>query len=172
MTGRNEENTMNENENQLAVANPQPTSFVLDEDEKFIADLTSRKMTFCSMHPEDDEGRAKLFNAMNAPEYRLKDEINMTIKAKDLFCEVVQLVDKDTGETKSCPRIVIIDDEGLGHACVSLGIHGAIKKIIEIYGVPTWERPIPLKIKSKTLSADRTVLTLEVEYVTTTGKSK
>jgi hypothetical protein len=163
---------MNENENQLATMQPQTSAMVMDEDEKFIADLTTRKTTFCSMHPTDEEGQAKLFNAMNNPEYKLADEINTTIRAKDLFCEVVQLTNKDTGEVKACPRIVIIDEDGIGHACVSLGIHCAMKKIIEIYGAPTWTKAIPLKIKSRTLAADKKVLTLEVDYVKTTGKGK
>lgn len=131
----------------------------------FIGELTSREAVFCSMTPKDDKERTQLFNAMNNPEKRLADEINMTIMAKDLYCEVVTVnhVDESTGEVvpQQLPRIVIIDDKGVGHQCVSIGIYSAIKKIIAMFGAPTWEKPLALKIKNVS-KGTRNMLTLEM----------
>lgn len=141
-------------------------------DEGFIGELTSRTSMFCSMNAETPEEKAKLFNAMNNPDKRIADEINTVIKAKDLFCEVVELMKRDesgnpitddSGEvvTSKCPRVVIVDDKGVGHQCVSLGIFSAMKKIIAIYGPPTWETPIALKVTQIT-KGTRKLLTLNV----------
>lgn len=134
-------------------------------DRDFIGELTSRTEMFCSMTPKDDKEKAQLFNAMNNPEKRLGDEINMTIKAKDLYCEVVQVnhVDEATGEfqQQTLPRIVIIDDKGVGHQCVSIGIYSAMQKLIAMFGPPTWEKPIELKVKQIS-KGDRKMLTLEI----------
>lgn len=131
----------------------------------FVGELTSREATFCSLNPTTDEERTKLFNAMNNPEKRLGDEINMTIIAKDLYCEVVRVnnVDQKTGEvTQSVlPRIVIIDDKGIGHQCVSIGIYSAMKKLISLFGPPTWEKGLKLKVKQIS-KGDKKMLTIEI----------
>lgn len=127
----NEEYTANEN---TAVA---PVS--MDDNNHFIADLTSRQTTFCSLIATTPAEKAMLFKAMNNPEKRVGDCINMTINAKDLFCEVVNCINQQTGEVQVCPRIVIIDDKGVGYQAVSLGVYSAIKKIIQVFGAPSWK---------------------------------
>ena len=68
------------------------TLAVMDEDERFIMDLTAeRKTQFCSMIPKNEDEEVILFNAMNNPEKRIGDCINMTINVKHVFCEVVNV---------------------------------------------------------------------------------
>lgn len=124
-------------------------------------DLTSAQTQFCSMTAETDEDKAKLYNAMNNPDKRLADCVNMTIKAKDLYVEVVNCTNEETGEVTACPRIVIIDDKGVGYQAVSIGIFSALKKVIQIFGVPTWEKPVLLEVKQIT-KGNRKMLTLNV----------
>lgn len=147
----NELNNQNEN-----------TLMVMDGDERFIADLTSQRVTmFCSMVAKDNKEKAILFKAMNNPDKRIGDCINMTIEAKDVFCEVVQCTNKETGETDTCPRIVLIDKNGVGYQAVSLGIFSALKKLIQIYGQPTWKDPVKIKVVQIT-KGDRKLLTFDV----------
>ena len=113
----------------------------------YIADLTSRVTTFCSLPANTPEEKARVFKVMNAPEKKIADCINLQINATDLFCEVVQCVSETTGEIENLPRIVIIDDKGVSYQCVSKGIFGSIKKLIAVYGQPTWNTPIPLIVK-------------------------
>lgn len=133
-----------------------------DNGEHFIADLTQRQTMFCSFNPQDPKGKAQLFKAMNNPDKRLGDCINMTILAKDLFCEVVKCVNKETGEVDQCPRIVIIDEDGVGYQAVSLGVFSAVKKLMGVFGQPTWETPIPLVIKQIT-KGEKKLLTLDID---------
>lgn len=117
-----------------------------DNGEHYIADLTTATSSYCSMVADTPEEKVTLFNAMNNPDDRIADHINETIAVKDLFCEVVQCVNQETGEVSVCPRIVLIDDKGKSYASVSLGIYSAMKKLMSIYGQPTWDKPIKVKV--------------------------
>ena len=132
-----------------------------DEGFDLVADLTTAKTQFSSVVATTDEEKAKLYNAMNNPEKRLADCINMTINAKDLYVEVVNCTNKETGEVNACPRIVIIDDKGVSYQCVSIGIFSAFKKLIQVYGAPTWEKPLKLMVKQIT-KGQLKMLTLDV----------
>lgn len=136
---------------------------VMDEDERFIMDLTAeRKTQFCSMIPKNEDEEVVLFNAMNNPEKRIGDCINMTINVKHVFCEVVTCVNRETGESNMCPRIVLIDTEGVGYQAVSLGVFSALKKIFAIKGSPTtWKKPVKLQVVQIT-RGDRKLLTFNM----------
>lgn len=136
----------------------------IDNDENGLAmELTGKKTMFSSMQSVTPADKAILFKAMNNPEHRIKAEVNLTVKVKDLFCEMVDLVDPDTGELTTVPRIVLVDEKGEGHVAVSIGIFNAVKKLIQVYGTPTWTPPIPLVFRQISKSADRTVLTFDVK---------
>lgn len=133
-----------------------------DDNTNMIVDLTSRTTQYCSMTATTEEDKALLFNATNNPEYRLGDCINQTISVKNVFVEAVNCVNRETGETNVCPRIVLIDIDGKGYACVSIGIFSAIKKIFGIFGEPQcWEKPIAVTVKQVS-KGDRKMLTLNV----------
>jgi hypothetical protein len=152
-----------ENKNELAVAEKQEVQaapIAMDDNAAFLANLTTAKPSFCSMHGDTPEDKKRIYNAMNNPDKRLGDCINETIEAKDVFVEVVECVNKETGEMQNCPRVVLVDVKGCAYQCVSVGIFSALSKIFRVYGVPTWEKPIKLKVKQITKS-DRKLLTLE-----------
>lgn len=138
-------------------------TMAMAEDEKFIMDLTAeRKVQYCSMVPKNEDEEIILFNAQNNPEQRLSDCINMVINVKHIFCEAVTCVNRDTGESTICPRIVLIDDKGVGYQAVSLGIYSAIKKIMSIKKDPsTWKKPVKLEVKQIT-KGERKMLTVNM----------
>lgn len=124
-------------------------------------DMTSAQLSFSSLKAETDEEKAHLYNSINNPEKRLADCINMKINAKDLYIEVVNCTNEETGEVTACPRIVIIDDKGVSYQAVSLGIYSALKKVVQIFGTPTWEKPIVMEVKQVT-KGTRKMLTLAI----------
>lgn len=159
----------NTNENALVV-NGNVQEFVpvvrrnnVFEDEGFnlIVDVTTAQTQYMSLVPEKDEDKVKLFNAMNNPDKRLADCINMRINAKDLFIEVVNCTNEETGEVTRAPRIVIIDDKGVSYQAVSVGIYSALKKAIQVFGAPTWVKPVSFEVKQVT-KGNRKMLTLNV----------
>ena len=135
----------------------------MQEDEKLIMDLTAeRKVQFCSMVPKNEDEEIILFNAMNNPEKRIGDCINLTIEVKHVCCEVVTCINRETGESIICPRIVLIDKDGVGYQAVSMGIYSALKKIISIKGNPAnWKKPVKLQVTQIT-KGDRKLLTFNL----------
>ena len=102
---------------------------------------------YCSFDATTPEEKAQLFENMNNPAERLADNINKTIYVKDVYCEIVDCVNEETGEVTKAPRVVLIDKNNVGYQAVSTGIFSAVKKLFMIYGQPTWENPIPIEIK-------------------------
>ena len=153
---------MNEFETITPVAN-ETGLMTVQEDERFIMDLTAeRKVQFCSMVPKNEDEEIILFNAMNNPEKRIGDCINLTIEVKHVFCEVVTCINRETGESNICPRIVLIDKDGVGYQAVSMGSYSALKKIISIKGNPAnWKKPVKLQVTQIT-KGDRKLLTFNL----------
>lgn len=106
--------------------------------------------------PED---KKRLVNAMNNPDKRLADMVNTEIHVKDLYVEQVEMA-RETGELQTCPRIVLIDADGVSYGCVSYGVLGSLKKIMAVYGQPTWEDPVVVKPVFITKGNDRRILSL------------
>lgn len=152
---------MMENNNAMVVANRNAVNRFEDEGFNVSVDMTSAQTQFCSMTANTHEEKAAMYNAMNNPDKRLADCINMQIKAKDLYIEVVNCTNEETGEVNACPRIVIIDDKGVSYQAVSIGIYSALKKVIQVFGAPTWEKPVTLEVKQIT-KGSRKMLTLNV----------
>lgn len=120
----------------------------------------SAHAAYCSMKADTLEEKSKIFNAMNNPDQRLADYINRVIYVKDLFCETVDCT--KNGVTRKCPRIVLIDKDNVGYQCVSVGIYSACRKLIQIFGSPTWSEPIPVEVRQVS-KGDRKMLTLSVK---------
>ena len=135
---------------------------VLDEDTDYVADLTSRTTSYCSLIAESAEDKAKIYNAMNNPEKRIKDCINEVIDLTDVYVESV-VCTNEAGISTTCPRVVLIDKDGVGYQAVSKGIFGALKKLFAIFGEPKdWEAPISIKIKQMNRGTNKAILTFDI----------
>jgi hypothetical protein len=145
---------MNEN-NELAV---------VDRGEDLALNLTGeRKSSYTSLGNETNEEKQVLYKAMSNPDKRLADCINTVIYAKDLFMEMVDMTNSETGEITSCPRIVIVDKDNVSYQSVSFGIYNALKRVISVFGAPTWDEPIPLKVIQVT-RGEKKMLSLDVQF--------
>ena len=116
--------------------------------------------SFFSGQAKTAEQKKLLANAMNNPDKRLADCVNQEIAIKDIYVEQVDMVKQDTGEVQTCPRIVLIDADGVSYGCVSFGILGSLKKIMSVYGVPTWAEPVTVKPVFINKGNDRRILSL------------
>lgn len=119
---------------------------------------------FSSLKGDSREEKTRLFKAKSNPDKRLSECINQKIYAKDLYMEVVNLTNKETGEIEQCPRVVLIDKDGVSYTSVSFGIYNALKSLCAVYGMPTWEEPIPLIVKQRQVGENKKSLTLDVDY--------
>ncbi len=133
----------------------------------------TQAMTFCSFTPSTLKEKALLFNAISNPQESVSDHINEVIRARDLYVEVIEIGDTDKDgapivddygvqKTVEVPRIIIIAQNGTTYQCVSKGIFNALPRLFSTFGEPTWETPLPLKIKQVKVSKG-TMLTFEVD---------
>lgn len=151
--------------NNYELANTENTKYdlTIDGETDFVADLTSKTASYCSIKAENPEDQAKIFNAMNGSDAkRIKDCINQVISVSDVYVESVMCSNEQTGETKACPRVVLISEDGSAYQAVSTGIFSALKKLFRVYGEPmNWKEPINIKIKQIS-SGTKNILTFDV----------
>ena len=133
----------------------------IEENEMNIFEQGNQKPAYCSIVAESFDDKAKIFNAMSSPDERLRNHINEIIKIRDVYCEIVECVNKDTGEKSEAPRVVLIDTEGKSYQCVSTGIFNSLKRLFTVFGMPTWEKGVPCKVKQVS-NGERQILTLVV----------
>lgn len=117
--------------------------------------------SWVSFTADSKEEKVKLYNAMSNPTKKMKEVIGQTILAKDVFCEMITMTDEKTGEVTTAPRVVIIDKDGNSYQAVSYGIFNSLKRIFQVFGVPTWNEPLSVRVKQLS-SGKNIVLTLEV----------
>ena len=92
------------NQNEIMVRNNAPANRFEDMGFNVAVDMTTAQMQYTSMQASTREEKAAMFNAMNNPDKRLADCINMQIRAKDLYIEIVNCTNEETGEVTACPR--------------------------------------------------------------------
>lgn len=143
--------------------NVEETSMILVDEMDFAGELTGEVTTqFCSMNAETPEEKVTLFNALNGATTKIRDKVNEELMIKDVYVEKVVCVNEDTKEKSVCPRTVLIDENGNGYTAVSIGVFSSLKKLFQIFGIPTWEKP--LCIVPKLVNKDnKSITTLSVK---------
>lgn len=130
------------------------------------ADISeSSAAMYCSIDRSTRDGQMLIYNALNAPTGRLADLIGKTILVTDVIAEPTTITNDD-GTAVDTVRLVLVTVDGKSYSCVSIGIYNAVKKLISVFGLPTWPDPLPLEIKQLTRKGrdgqPRNVLTLQL----------
>lgn len=115
---------------------------------------------FCSKKLTNDEEKKNLFNSLESCDVLLNDCVGQQINIKDIYCEVREVCDEDTGEVKPKYRTILFDIDGKTYATGSYGIYNVISKIISIYGKPTWEDGILVEVTKRPIGNGKSTLTL------------
>ena len=144
---------MEENK-ELIVANSREISMDME---------VNSSQAYTSLGNETREEKALLYRAMSNPDKRLGDCINQVIKVKDVYMEIVDMLNEETGELVRTPRIVLIDEKGVTYQCVSFGIFNALKRVFQVFGKPTWGEPIAMKVIQVTRK-EKKMLSLDVQF--------
>lgn len=139
-------------ENQIAVVNEM----------NLVADLdAARQQVFCSFPTDTKEEKARLYNVSSNPDFKIAEVVGQEINVKDIYCEIASVVNRDTGEVSQLPRVVLIAHDGKSYASVSNGIFNAVRKLIQVFGMPTWDDPVAVRVKQINIGKNR-MYTLEV----------
>lgn len=138
---------------------------VADERPHFVAELTSALTTYCSLSPADENEKKILYQAMNSPDHRIADMINMEIEVQDVYCEAIDIVNDETGEVVPSARIVLISPNGESYQAVSMGIYNSIKKAISVFGPPSWATPLKFRVRQISVRGGKGWSTLSLDIV-------
>lgn len=104
--------------------------------------------TYCSIAVNGDRAQAaKVFNAINNPEYKVSEFINKEIAVKDVLIEIVAVESEETGELSEIPRTVLIDENGKAYQATSVGMFNVVKNAINVFGPAPWNDPLIFTIK-------------------------
>ena len=102
----------------------------------------------CSIKPTGNRKEdAKIFMALNNPEFRLANFINKTLKIQNVLVEIREIMNDETGVIETAPRVVLISEDGKAYQAVSKGIFNAVKNAYEVFGQAPWDPPLEIEVK-------------------------
>lgn len=77
----------------------------------------------------------------------IADELGATIPVTNVLVQAVDMADEQTGEVRSVPRVVLIDDKGAAHHAISGPLYRDVKNLLAIAGEPQhWGAPVKVKV--------------------------
>lgn len=99
--------------------------------------------------PTDRQASAKIYNAMNNPTHRVNDYINKEIDVTDFLIEMTDILNDETGEVSTVPRVVLIDADGESYQSVSIGMANVVRNLVNVCGMAPWNPPVTIRIKQQ-----------------------
>lgn len=125
-----------------------------------LTDLNSAE-SYCSIKGDTREALVAMYNAINSPDHKLSDFVGKKLNIKDISIERVENMNDETGEMAANARVVLIDENGESYNCVSSGIYSAIKKLVAVFGEPTWKPALPVEVQNLSTKKGRKTMTLK-----------
>lgn len=136
---------------------------------------SANKEMFCTMDLEDKGNMVALYNSLQECDVKLNDIKGTTIEIVDLFVEKKEvaerdektdevIVDEETGEvkTKTRFRTILFGTDGKTYVSAAYGVYSSLRQIIPIFGNPSKENPIKVKVGTRKLRSGRESLILTV----------
>lgn len=124
----------------------------------------NKQKIYSSINATTAEEKKKIYNALESCDALLNDLVGKEINIKDFYIEENHRdeVDEITKETKLKVkyRTILFDTEGKTYATGSYGVYNALRKICLVYGYPTWEDGILVRVEKKPMGNGRSQLTL------------
>lgn len=135
---------------------------------------SKNKEMFCTMDLEEKENMVKLYNSLQECDVKINDLKGSEIEVVDLFVEKKEVAERDektdeiiydeNGEvkTKTRFRTILFDKDGKTYVSAAYGVYNSLRQIIPIFGNPTKENPIVVKVGTRKLRSGRESLILTV----------
>lgn len=130
---------------------------------------------FTTLDLTETEDKKALYNALQQCDVKVNDIKGETIEVANVYIEMKDVAERDektdevitdeNGEvvTKKHFRTILIDTEGKTYVTAAYGVYNSLKQIISIFGNPTPENVLKLKVGTKTLRSGKESLILTVE---------
>lgn len=147
--------------------NEETTALVVaDNNNLTLNDKINESVKKCTLDLNEEENQVALYNVLTGnADALLNDMIDQEIEMIGSYRDKhpAPVVDEGTGEvtgTVSRYRIIIFDNEGKTYASGSYGIYNALDMIEDIFGKPSMDHPIKVKVSKKATSNGHSTLTL------------
>lgn len=119
--------------------------------------------TYCSFAPDTVEGKKALYKAMSEADCKLSDVLGQNIDLKDIYVEMVNMLDNNTGEYRAVPRVVLFDRTGKSYAAISWGLMRSVEQLLRAFGAPSdWGEPVTVQIAQQSLKEGKRTFRLKV----------
>ena len=135
---------------------------------------SKNKEMFCTMDLDQKENTIKLYNSLQSCDVKINDIKGSEIEVVDVFVEKKEVVERDektdevlydeNGEvmTKTRFRTILFDKDGKTYVSAAYGVYNSLRQIIPIFGNPSLENPIVVKVGTRTLRTGKESLVLIV----------
>lgn len=105
--------------------------------------------SICSIEPKpgDIETAKVVYNAMTNPTHKLSNFINKRIKVENYLIEISEVLDEESGELVTAPRIVLIAPDGTSYAAISKGLFNSVRNAVMALGDAPWQGGIEFEVQ-------------------------
>lgn len=119
---------------------------------------------YSSIKANTVEEKKNIYNALEKCDVLLNDIVGTEINIKDFYIEErhKEEILEDSGEVKNVTkyRTILFDTEGKTYATGSYGVYNALRRICLVYGEPTWNEGVLVRVDKKPIGNGKTQLTL------------
>lgn len=116
---------------------------------------------YCSFVPDTPEGKKALYKAMSEADCKVSDCLNINIDLKDIYVEMVQILNDATGEYQPVPRVVLFDRTGKSYGGNSWGLMRSVERLLRVYGDPgEWGEPLTVQVVQQAIKNGKRTYTL------------
>ena len=119
---------------------------------------------YSSIKANTVEEKKNIYNALEKCDVLLNDIKGTEIRIKDFYIEErhKEEISEETGEVKKIVkyRTILFDTDGKTYATGSYGVYNALRRICLVYGEPTWEEGVLVKVDTKPIGNGKSQLTL------------
>ncbi len=121
---------------------PQPTSL------RSILGLDGgRHKFFSNINRSERSGAVLLMRCSEEPTFRAEDVLSRDLLVTHYLVHTVDLENVETGEITTCPRTVLVLEDGGTVAFVSDGVLDSLQFLLGIVGLGPWNPPLTLQVK-------------------------
>ena len=136
---------------------------------------SSGKEMFCTMNLEEKENMVALYNSLQECDVKIADVKGQEIEVVDVFVEKKEvpqrdektdeiIFDEETGEvkTKTRFRTILFGSDGKTYVSAAYGVYNSLRQILPIFGNPSKDNPITVKVGTRKLRSGKESLVLTV----------
>lgn len=123
--------------------------------------LKEKTGQFTTLDLNNEDNKIKLYNSLQSCDVKLIDIKNQVIEVSDIYIKRTNVQDKDendnpiinevTGEVKTKGHFlsILYGSDGTSYVSSAYGIYNSLVTITSIFGMPSNEKPIKLKVAGK-----------------------